>query len=522
MKENNDNDIAMNLLPPERIESFEMETPFISNVKAQNRNSNINVQIENKDSKKICYPSNIFSNLSFHWVYDTIKKSKKNKKLDFSYLGEVSSNFQSEKMLKDVEDKWYDKYSNLLEKNNSEIKKSIYPLFMTLIKANLCRIIIAIILYIIISVLDFLGIIMFKELLRKFKENNNNDLSNDGDETKITFLKSLSLYILILLIISHKIILLILNRQTQFIAELIGLKTTTQIGLLIYDKLLRIPSFGMNEFNEGKIINLFQTDAETLLEFFVNAGLIIIVPFKIIYSCYLLIEYFKLAFFPGIFILIILGSLFSVFRGKQKKYQKEWIKAKDERMNATSKTFDIIKILKLYSWERLFKNLINDKRKIENKANYKKLNLQVFIATINGTIETLLIMTCIIFFNLIYKQMEVDNILTSLYIIHELVEPLFQLPTFFVSLFELSISIIRIQKFLSIEDHDYSQIEYLPYKEDNSDSTYSIIISNVDFGIDKIFSNNKIIKDQKSINDKNKNNELININENIKKKNAGQ
>ena len=49
----------------------------------------------------------------------------------------------------------------------------------------------------------------------------------------------------------------------------------------------------------------------------------------------------------------------------------------------------------------------------------------------------------------------------------------------------------------------------------NSDSPYSIIISNVDFGIDKIFSNYKIIKDQKSIS--NKSNELIIINDNIDK-----
>ena len=34
-------------------------------------------------SKKFTFPNNIFSCLSFHWVYDTIKKSKKNKKWIF-------------------------------------------------------------------------------------------------------------------------------------------------------------------------------------------------------------------------------------------------------------------------------------------------------------------------------------------------------------------------------------------------------------------------------------------------------
>ena len=481
--------------------SFDVENSLNTHFLDEVNDSDILIEMESKNSKNQCCTTNIISILSFHWVYDTIKKSKKNKNLKFSYLGDVPSNLQPEQIFKEVEIKWYDKYYHLLRKNNSENKNSVYPLFMTLIKANFCLIIFAIILYVIISILDFLGIIMFKELLRKFKEYNNENMNNDEDVTNITFLKSLSLYKLIILMIAHKLISLILKRETQFIAELIGLKTTTQLSLLIYDKLLKIPTFGLDEFNEGKIINLFQTDTETFGEFYVNAGLIIIVPFKIIYSCYLLIAYFKLAFFPGVLILIILGALFGIFRRKQKLYQNEWIKAKDERMTITSKTFDIIKIIKLYSWENLFKNLINDKRQAENKANYNKLNLQVFVAAINGTVETLLVMSCVIFYNLIYKQMEVDNILTSLYIIHELVEPLFTLPTFFVALFDILISLRRIQNFLSLKNHDYSQIEYLPSKAENPDSLSSIIISNVDFGIEKIINDDIIANDKNNIND---------------------
>ena len=99
------------------------------------------------------------------------------------------------------------------------------------------------------------------------------------------------------------------------------------------------------------------------------------------------------------------------------------------------------------------------------------------MAAINGTVETLLVMSCVIFYNLIYKQMEVDNILTSLYIIHELVEPLFTLPTFFVALFDILISLRRIQNFLSLKNHDYSQIEYLPSKAENPDSLSSILLN---------------------------------------------
>ena len=162
------------------------------------------------------------------------------------------------------------------------------------------------------------------------------------------------------------------------------------------------------------------------------------------------------------------------------------MKATDERMNITSKTFDMIKMIKLYSWEKIFKQKINEKRDIELNANYKKIKLQIVVATIYWTVENFLCMTCIIFYNIFYEQMDVENILTSLYIIHGLVESLFCLPSFFVTLFETVISLIRIQNFLTINNHDYSQIEYL---SKDSSSLYSIEISHVDFGVERRIDN---------------------------------
>ena len=490
------------------MESLGIENPLLKNISRRKESmEELNIKPNNNHyTKKITFPANIFSTLSFSWVYDVIKRSKKNKDLKFTYLGDVSSNFESEKIFKEIESKWYGKYYYLLMKLKEMKKRSIYPLLMTLISANYWRIIFSLVLYMTIGALDFIGVFMFKELLSNFKENKNSDINKnkeeDIDESGITFLKSLTLNQLIILMILYKMISLILNRQTQFISDLISVRTTTQLNLLIYDKLLKIPTFNMDKFNEGKIINLFQIDSESFGEFIINTSLIILVPFKIIYSSYLLIIYFKFAFIPGIFILIFLAVMFCIFGHKQKLYHKECMRATDERMNITSKTFDIIKMIKLYSWENIFKSKIYEKRDVELKANYKKIKLQIVVATIYWTVENFLCMTCISFYNLFYEQMDVENILTSLYIIHGLVESLFCLPSFFVSLFETVVSLIRIQNFLAIKNHDYSQIEYVS-KE--SKSLYSIEISHVDFGIERIIDNRNTNKkiENKNLNIKN-------------------
>ena len=500
--------------------SLDIKNPLIKDFSFGEIKTNKNEELP----KTISFPPNILSTLSFSWVYDVIKKSKKNKKIQYSYLGEVSSNFKSETIFKEIESKWYGKYYILLKRLKAMKKRSIFQLFMTLIKANYCRIIFSLILYMLIGALDFIGVFMFKELLSNFKTNKdinfsykNNNKEEDEENADLTFLKSLSFNQLILLMILYKMISLILNRQTQFISEMISIRTTTQLNLLIYDKLLKIPTFNMDKFNEGKIINLFQIDSESFGEFIINASLIVLVPFKIIYSSYLLINYFRFAFIPGILILIFLAVLFCIFGHKQKIYHKECMKATDERMSITSKTFDIIKMIKLYSWEKIFKKKINEKRDLELNANYKKIKLQIVVATIYWTVENLLCMTCIIFYNILYEQMEVENILTSLYIIHGLVDSLFCLPSFFVTLFETFVSLVRIQNFLTINNHDYNQIEYLPK---DSKSQYSIEISHVDFGIERKIdnyrknslknnNNNKIQKNKKKYIKKNYENDIL-------------
>ena len=498
---NNINDSSTNTSASYEIESFEIEKPLII-TDEQKTDSSFNFNIKNnKDffAPKISYPANFFSLLTFSWVHNVIRQSKKNKDLKFSYLGEVDYSCKSEYIFDEIAQKWYGRYKFLLEKLKEMHKRSIYPLFATLIKANYCRIIFSLVLYIAMSILDFLGVFIFKELLSNFKENSSiNDLNlikneNKEDETGISFLKGLSLNQLVLLMILYKMLSLILNRQTKFISEMISVRTTTQLNLLIYDKLLKIPTFNMDKFNEGKIINLFQIDSESFGDFITNISLIILVPFKIIYSVYLLLIFFGFAFIPGIIILVLMAVLFCVFGHKQKSYHKECMKATDERMNITARTFDIIKMIKLYSWEKIFKNKINEKRDIELKANYKKIKLQIIVATIYWTVETFLCMTCISFYNIFYHQMEVDKILTALYVINGFVEPLFFLPQFFVALFETVVSLIRIQNFLSIKNHDHSQIEYLLK---DSKSPYSIEISDVDFGIERTIIKYKKIKEE--------------------------
>ena len=462
-----------------KIESFDVISPPLNNTnKIQYSSISSNKKEKKISEKKITYPSKLYLMLSFYWVYDLIKKIKEKNKLKFAYLGEVSENYKSEAILNEIKPKWYGKYNSMLLKDRKEKKKSIYPILMTLIMANLSKIIFSLSLFLIMSGLDFGGVFVFEELLGRFKEKKN-------DSSRLSFLKNLSLSTLVFYMILYKFLSLVLERQAIFISEVLSFRTKAQLNLLIYDKLLKIPLFNTGKFNEGNIINLFQIDSEAFGELVDYTTYIVMVPFKIVYSIYLLFVFFKLAFIPGCIILIILAVIFVISGRKEEKFQNENMKATDNRMNITSRTFDMIKIIKLYSWERIFKRKINQKREIELDISKRKLGIQVFVNTIYWMVEPILCMICIISYNLIYGQMEVDKILTAFFVIEGFVDPLFSLPEFFICLYEAIVSMNRIQDFLAIPDHDEEQIEYFTSEE----NPYSIEISHIDFGVEKTIEN---------------------------------
>ena len=313
-----------------KIGSFDrINPPLNSNNKSNFLSISSNKEKQKKLSKtKIVFPSNIYSMISFNWVYDLITTIKRKNKLKLSYLGEVSDNYKSKEILNEIKPKWYGKYYSMLMNDRQEKKKTIYPLLMTLVMANLGKILFTLSLFLLMSALDFFGVLIFEELLGRFKEQKEKN-------SRVAFLNTIPLYKLVIYMILYKLLSLIFERQTVFISELLSFRTKAQLNLLIYDKLLKIPLFNTGKFNEGQIINLFQIDSESFGELVDYSTYIIQVPFKIIYSVYLLFVFFKLAFIPGSIILFLLAAFFWIFGRKEEKYQNENMKATDDRMNIT-------------------------------------------------------------------------------------------------------------------------------------------------------------------------------------------
>ena len=149
----------------------------------------------------------------------------------------------------------------------------------------------------------------------------------------------------------------ILHFQSSYLCDLINLSSQSQLNSLIYDKVLKKATYIKTNFNQGKIINLIQSDSGKFGSLITSYPEIFSLPLKIIYSILLLFKFYGYTVIPCLMILTVLFFLFFFFGKKQNEYENALVEVSDRKMNLVSQTFDIIKIIKFYVWENLYINI---------------------------------------------------------------------------------------------------------------------------------------------------------------------
>ena len=435
-----------------KLERLEIETP---NTNYTSISVNNYEKVSQYKETKIVYPTNCLSSMFYHWVFEVLWKARK-KTIKPHDLGNISASLNAKEFLNQLKPKWYGKYQ-FADK---------YGLFKAVIQANKGNIIYICFLIVVESTLDLSVITFFRQILLVFQ--------GKGTEEPMLPLGQLTVIMLL-----AKFMIIFLFRKSDFQIDYIGTLASVQLDSLIYDKVLKAAQYN-NNTSEGELVNFVQIDSEKFCEFLTDSPSTLIVPFQLVFYIYLLFKYFGPSFISGFVVLIILLIINAYIQKKRMDIQKEYMEAKDERMKTTAQTFNIIKTIKLYSWEKIFIDRIGEKRKEEMRLFSSMVNYDIVLNLIYWGAYILLSLVSIITYNLFHEQMDTANMLTSIYIFDSLSDPLYLIPEFITGLTESFVSLKRIERFLGTKDNDNSQVEKLPIT-----TKTAISIDNVDFGIEK-------------------------------------
>ena len=410
------------------------------------------------------YPVNIFKKIFYIWALKALKASNTHSELEVSHLGKFSKELYPDNLLKEVKSQW--------EEISKNTKSSL--IIKMLLKGNTKILLLIFLGSLFVSTLDSFNVILYNQIV-------NNIDNKDEEKTKS------SLLINIILLLINYFIYMISFRSMESYTKIFSFKLIIQLDALLYDKLLNISPF--NNISEGILVNFIQSDIENFAKIFAFTPAILVLPMKVLFFIYLLFSFYGITFIFSIICLCLFFFVFSKLQKLRVKYLKEIISKKDKRMKTTSKTFDMIKTIKLYSWEDYFLNKIRKEREEELLYFQKSQIVSLFIDSIRWSICPILNFVSILTYNLLNEPMEVTKLLTSLYIFHNLPDPLFLIPGYVNELNNSLIYLKRIEAFLFSKEYIPSQMIY----------------------------KNKIIKNKNKKNDKidKKNNENKSTNDNI-------
>ena len=426
---------------------YESNAPFISEQEAET---------ENKE--KYDYPVNIIKRFLFSWTRKVLSTANSKPNLEISDLGKFSPALYPDKFLSEIKPVW----------NRISKKTKNSPLIKTLLLQNMWTLIMIFVGNIFIIGSETLNVLLYRQVI----------LHLDKDPESDPWFSLLNTMIFLLL---NKFIYNFIFRLYETVTISNSYRIITQLDSLIYDKLLRTSLYA--NVSEGSLINFIQIDAESFGEFFTYTPATMVLPFQIIFYIYLLFNFFGIAFLFSLMSLIIILIVSSFLQKVRTKYQKLVLEKKDRRMKTITQVFHIIKIVKLYSWEKYFTNKITRERNEELKY-FRKINtINVFINCIFWSTGPIMSFVSICAYNYLNEEMNLSNVLTGLFIFHSLADPLFLLPEYINGLNDSLLSLKRIEVFLNKKE--YNPTELIKNINPNKDEKIAIEIDGLDFGIIK-------------------------------------
>uniref|UniRef100_A0A8C7QMM9 Multidrug resistance-associated protein 3 n=1 Tax=Oncorhynchus mykiss TaxID=8022 RepID=A0A8C7QMM9_ONCMY len=253
---------------------------------------------------------------------------------------------------------------------------------------------------------------------------------------------------------------LILHQHFQY-CFVTGMRLRTAIIGAIYRKSLIITNAAKRTSTVGEIVNLMSVDAQRFMDLTTFLNMLWSAPLQIILALYFLWQNLGPSVLAGVAVMILLIPLNAAIAVRTRAYQVEQMQYKDARIKLMNEILNGIKVLKLYAWENSFKEKVLEIRQKELNVLRKTAYLGA-LSTMAWTSAPFLVALMTF---AVYVTVDKNNILdaekafVSLSLFNILRFPLNMLPQVISSVVQASVSLKRIQDFLSHEELDPESVD---------------------------------------------------------------
>uniref|UniRef100_A0A8B9RF96 ABC-type glutathione-S-conjugate transporter n=1 Tax=Astyanax mexicanus TaxID=7994 RepID=A0A8B9RF96_ASTMX len=266
---------------------------------------------------------------------------------------------------------------------------------------------------------------------------------------------------------------LILHQHFQY-CFVTGMRLRTAIIGAIYRKSLVITNEAKRSSTVGEVVNLMSVDAQRFMDLTTFLNMLWSAPLQIILALFFLWQTLGPSVLAGVAVMILLIPFNAVIAMKTRVEQMQY---KDARIKLMNEILNGIKVLKLYAWEVSFKEKVLQIRQKElnvlrAKSCLMDIPLEIFPQVALTTFA-------------VYVSVDKNNVLdadkafVSLSLFNILRFPLNMLPQVISSLVQASVSLKRIQAFLSHDELDPDNVDKKPAPSGKTAKQESYTFSNL-------------------------------------------
>ncbi|NWX11927.1 MRP3 protein, partial [Aegotheles bennettii] len=253
---------------------------------------------------------------------------------------------------------------------------------------------------------------------------------------------------------------LILHQHFQY-CFVTGMRLRTGITGVIYRKSLVITNSAKRSSTVGEIVNLMSVDAQRFMNLVNFLNMVWSAPLQIFLALYFLWQTLGPSVLAGVGVMVLLIPFNSAIAMKTRAFQVEQMRYKDSRIKLMNEILGGIKVLKLYAWEPSFSEKVLEIRKNELQVLKKSAYLNSLSTFAWVSAPFLVALTTFA----VYVSVDEKNILdaekafVSLSLFNILKFPLSMLPQVISYIAQTSVSLKRIQQFLSHDELDPNCVE---------------------------------------------------------------
>ncbi|XP_031425167.1 ATP-binding cassette sub-family C member 8-like [Clupea harengus] len=245
-------------------------------------------------------------------------------------------------------------------------------------------------------------------------------------------------------------------QASYYVAIETGIKLRGAMQAKIYNKIMRLctSNLSMGDMTAGQITNLVAIDSNQLMWFFFLCPNLCAMPVQVVIGVFLLYYLLGVSALIGATVIMLLAPVQYLLATQLSRAQKSTFEHTSERLKRTNELLRGIKMLKLYAWEHIFRDSIEETRTKELtslRAFAIHTSVSIFL---NAAIPIVAVLTTFLVHVYISTNNELspDVAFASLSLFHILVTPLFLLSSVLRSTVKALVSVQKLSEFFCGEE----------------------------------------------------------------------